>query len=108
MVICLELGADLHMAQLMLLPLTVSCLYSKTKSDDYLQQKKGKQQRLTNQLSILSFMSGRHYTNSSMANVGMMCILLSFLNIDISQCNRLVRVTYLSVMKDLFLFLHSV
>ena len=25
MVICLELGADLHMAQLMLLPLTVSC-----------------------------------------------------------------------------------
>jgi len=24
-VICLELGADLHMAQLMLLPLTVSC-----------------------------------------------------------------------------------
>jgi len=70
--------------------------------------KKGKQQRLTNQLSILSFMSGRHYTNSSMANVGMMCILLSFLNIDISQCNRLVRVTYLSVMKDLFLFLHSV
>ena len=28
MVICLELGADLHMAQLMPLPLTVSC-YSK-------------------------------------------------------------------------------
>jgi len=27
-VICLELGADLHMTQLMLLPLTVSC-YSK-------------------------------------------------------------------------------
>ena len=26
MVICLEQGADLHMAQLMLLPLTVSCL----------------------------------------------------------------------------------
>ena len=25
MVICLKLGADLHMAQLMLLPLTVSC-----------------------------------------------------------------------------------
>jgi len=25
MVICLERGADLHMAQLMLLPLTVSC-----------------------------------------------------------------------------------
>jgi len=25
MVICLELGADLHMAQLMPLPLTVSC-----------------------------------------------------------------------------------
>ena len=25
MVICLEQGADLHMAQLMLLPLTVSC-----------------------------------------------------------------------------------
>jgi len=25
MIICLELGADLHMAQLMLLPLTVSC-----------------------------------------------------------------------------------
>ena len=25
MVICLELGADLHMAQLMALPLTVSC-----------------------------------------------------------------------------------
>jgi len=25
MVICLELGTDLHMAQLMLLPLTVSC-----------------------------------------------------------------------------------
>ena len=25
MVICLELGADLHMAQLMLLPLTVFC-----------------------------------------------------------------------------------
>jgi len=25
MVICLELGADLHMAQLMSLPLTVSC-----------------------------------------------------------------------------------
>ena len=25
MVICLELGADLHMAQLMLLPLTDSC-----------------------------------------------------------------------------------
>ena len=25
MVICLELGADLHMTQLMLLPLTVSC-----------------------------------------------------------------------------------
>jgi len=25
-VICLELGADLHMAQLMPLPLTVSCL----------------------------------------------------------------------------------
>ena len=25
MVICLEIGADLHMAQLMLLPLTVSC-----------------------------------------------------------------------------------
>ena len=25
MVICLELGADLHTAQLMLLPLTVSC-----------------------------------------------------------------------------------
>jgi len=25
MVICLELGADLHYAQLMLLPLTVSC-----------------------------------------------------------------------------------
>ena len=30
MVICLELGADLHMAQLMLLPLTVSC-FSKIK-----------------------------------------------------------------------------
>ena len=28
MVICLELGADLHMAQLMPLPLTISC-YSK-------------------------------------------------------------------------------
>jgi len=27
MVICLELGADLHMAQLMPLPLTVSCFY---------------------------------------------------------------------------------
>ena len=26
MVICLERGADLHMAQLMLLPLTVSCI----------------------------------------------------------------------------------
>jgi len=26
MVICLELGADLHMAQLMPLPLTVSCV----------------------------------------------------------------------------------
>ena len=26
MVICLELGVDLHMAQLMPLPLTVSCL----------------------------------------------------------------------------------
>jgi len=26
MVVCLELGADLHMAQLMPLPLTVSCL----------------------------------------------------------------------------------
>ena len=26
MVVCLELGADLHMAQLMTLPLTVSCL----------------------------------------------------------------------------------
>jgi len=26
MVICLEQGADLHMAQLMLLPLTVTCL----------------------------------------------------------------------------------
>ena len=51
-----------------------------------------------------AFMSGRHYTNSSVANVGMMCILLPFLNIDISQCNRLVRVTYLSVIKDLFLF----
>jgi len=25
MVVCLERGADLHMAQLMLLPLTVSC-----------------------------------------------------------------------------------
>jgi len=25
MVICLERGADLHMAQLMLLPLTISC-----------------------------------------------------------------------------------
>jgi len=25
MVVCLELGADLHMAQLMRLPLTVSC-----------------------------------------------------------------------------------
>ena len=51
-----------------------------------------------------AFLSSRHYTNSSVANVGMMCILSSFLNIDISQCNRLVRVTYLSVMKDLFLF----
>ena len=30
MVICLERGADLHMAQLMLLPLTVSC-FSKIK-----------------------------------------------------------------------------
>ena len=29
MVICLELGADLHMAQLMPLPLTVSC-FNKT------------------------------------------------------------------------------
>ena len=27
MVICLEQGADLHMAQLMPLPLTVSCVY---------------------------------------------------------------------------------
>ena len=32
MVICLELGADLHMAQLMLLPLTVSC-FSKIQID---------------------------------------------------------------------------
>jgi len=31
MVICLELGADLYMAQLMQLPLTVSC-FSKTKT----------------------------------------------------------------------------
>jgi len=30
-VICLELGADLHMAQLMQLPLTVSC-FSKSRS----------------------------------------------------------------------------
>jgi len=29
MVICLERGADLHMAQLMPLPLTVSCLTKK-------------------------------------------------------------------------------
>jgi len=32
MVICLELGADLHMAQLMPLPLTVSC-FSKIQID---------------------------------------------------------------------------
>ena len=32
MVICLERGADLHMAQLMPLPLTVSC-YSKIQID---------------------------------------------------------------------------
>jgi len=32
MVICLERGADLHMAQLMSLPLTVSC-FSKIQTD---------------------------------------------------------------------------
>jgi len=31
MVICLEEGADLHMAQLMPLPLTVSCWYRLTR-----------------------------------------------------------------------------
>jgi len=69
MVICLEGGADLHVAQLMPLPLTVSC-FSKIQI-------------------VFTFMIPAHPGSSGQRAVKRVCVCVYVLNADDSQCDYL-------------------